>query len=76
MCIVAAELKKGNDDSKDENIEASMEKSSSEDGDDGAVEEDWADEDEDEPTTGQAKCKWKKIFLSVDKVHTVIQFPF
>ena len=65
MCIVAAELKKGGDNSEDENIEGSMEESSSEDSNDGAVEEDWADEDKDEPTIGQAKHK-RKIFSSVN----------
>jgi hypothetical protein len=75
MHIVAAELKKGSDDSEDENIEGSTEESSSEDGDDGVVEEDWADKDEDKPTTGQEKCKWK-ILSSVDKVHAVIQSLF
>ena len=67
MCIAAAELKKCGDNSEDENIEGSTEESSSEDG---AVKEDWVDEDK--PTTGQAKCKWK-ILLSVDKVRTIIQ---
>jgi hypothetical protein len=75
MRIVEAELKKGGDDSEDENIEGSMEESSSENGDDGGVEEGWADKDEDEPTTGQAKRK-RKILSSVDKVHTVIQSLF
>jgi len=65
MCIAAAELKKGGDNSEDENIEGSMEESSSEDSNDGAVEEDWADEDKEKPTIGQAKHK-QKIFLSVN----------
>jgi hypothetical protein len=75
MRIAAAELKKGGDDSEDENIEGSTEESSSEDGNDGVVEEDWADEDEVEPTIGQAKRK-RKILSSVDKVRAVIQSLF
>ncbi|KIM71293.1 hypothetical protein PILCRDRAFT_757750 [Piloderma croceum F 1598] len=70
MRIAAAELKKGGDDSEDEIIEGSTEESSSEDNDDGAV-EDWVDEDEEDPTTSQAKCK-RKIFSSVDKLHAIV----
>ena len=73
MCIAAAKLQKGSDDSENENMEGSLGKSSSKDGNNGAVEEDWMDEDE--PTFGQMKCK-KKILLSVDNVCAIIQSLF
>ena len=60
MRIVAAELKKGSDDCENENMEGSTEASSSEDDDDGAIEEDWMDEDE--LTSGQVKHKEKFFF--------------
>ena len=54
-------------------MEGSVGKSSSKNGNNGAVEEDWMDEDE--PTFGQMKCK-KKILLSVDNVCAIIQSLF
>jgi hypothetical protein len=86
MHIAAAELKKGNDDSEDEAMEASGERSSSEDEtsndevDEGA-EEDWVDEpdeDTDKSSAGAPKWKQKKILTSVDKVHalSIIVFVF
>jgi hypothetical protein len=74
MRIAAAELKRGNDNSEDEIIKGSTEESSSEDSDDGAV-EDWVDEDEEDPTTSQAKHK-QKIFSSIDKVCAIIRSLF
>ena len=50
-----------------------MGENSSEDGNNGAVEEDWMDEDK--PTSGQVKCN-EKILSSVDNVCAVIQSLF
>ena len=77
MCIAAAELKKGSDDSEDEAMEASGEQSSSEDETSSdevseGAEKDWVDEpdeDTDKLSAGAPKQKQKKILISVDKVH-------
>src|ERR1700733_9597587 len=86
MRIAAVELKKGNDDSEDEAMEALGKQSSSEDETSSdkvgeGAEEDWVDEpdeDTDESSAGAPKQKQKKILTSVDKVRvlSIIVFVF
>ena len=76
MCIAAAELKKGGNDSEDKATKdsgnSSDDKTASDEAEGGA-EEDWADEDEyvGELNPGPSKHN-KKMLLSVDKVHMYI----
>ena len=73
MCIAAAELKKGGDDSEDEvtkDLQNLSDDETASDKGEGGAEEDWADEDENVGKLNPGPSKYnKKMLLSVDKVH-------